>query len=123
MSNLQRLFILFGITLLTLCGTRAFGQDSGTLYNQKCASCHGKDGGGHTAASANMKVPDLRTKQYRDMSDADMYNSIAHGTKHYAYPHAFLHIGLTDEQVQGLVKYIRLLQSSKKTPETQVVTH
>ena len=35
------------------------------------------------------------------MSDADIYNSIAHGTQHKEYPHAFLHTGLTEEQIQG----------------------
>jgi hypothetical protein len=40
------------------------------------------------------------------MSDADLCNSIAHGTQHKEYPHAFLHTGLTEEQIHGLVKYI-----------------
>jgi hypothetical protein len=30
-----------------------------------------------------------------------------HGTEHKEHPHAFLHTGLTEEQIQGLVKYIR----------------
>jgi hypothetical protein len=50
-----------------------------------------------------MTVPDLRSKQVKDMSDADMTDSIANGTKHYAYPHAFLHVGMTDGQIAGLV--------------------
>ncbi len=47
------------------------------------------------------------------MSDTDIYNSIAHGTQHKEYPHAFLHIGMTEQQIQGLVKYIRILGRGK----------
>ena len=40
-----------------------------------------------------------------------LYNSIAEGTQHKEYPPAFLHTGLTQEQIQGLVKYIRALSA------------
>lgn len=117
---------LCGIVLRLLIAVLAIGvfvgttraQDSEKLFNEKCASCHAKDGSGHTNASAKMAVPDLRSKRIRDMSDADMTDSIANGTKHYAYPHAFVHIGLTNEQIDGLVKYIRTLQSRKPPAET-----
>jgi hypothetical protein len=48
------------------------------------------------------------------MSDSDIYDSIAHGTQHKEYPHAFLHIGMAEEQIQGLVKYIRVLQRNSQ---------
>jgi mono/diheme cytochrome c family protein len=50
------------------------------------------------------------------MSDAEVYNSIAHGTQHKEYPHAFSHTALTEEQIHGLVKYIRTL-SQQGTPQ------
>jgi len=62
--------------------------------------------------ASKLAVPDLRLKRIVEMSDTDIYNSIAHGTQHKEYPHAFLHIGMTEEQIQGLVKYIRVLQRS-----------
>jgi hypothetical protein len=49
------------------------------------------------------------------MSDADIYNSIAHSMQHKEYPRAFWHTGLTEEQIQGLVKYIRGL-TQQATP-------
>jgi hypothetical protein len=48
------------------------------------------------------------------MSDSDIYDSIAHGTQHKEYPHAFLHIGMAEEQIQGLVKHIRVLQRNSQ---------
>ena len=52
------------------------------------------------------------------MSDADLYNSIAQGTQHKEYPHAFLHTGLTEEQIHGLVKYIRALSAQSPSHAT-----
>jgi len=93
-----------------LSGSYALAQDSEALYTQKCANCHAKDGSGHTGVTSKLDVPDLRSKRIVEMSDTDIYNSIAHGTQHKEYPHAFLHIGLAEGQIQDLVKYIRVLQ-------------
>ena len=112
MKNIAAVLALIGLLLGASC---ALAQDSVELYTQKCANCHAKDGSGNTAVTSKLAVPDLRSKRIKDMSDADMYSSIAQGTKHKEYPHAFLHIGMTEEQVQGLVKYIRVLQ--RGTPQ------
>lgn len=117
MSRIALRMILLGAVATSLAALPARGQDSETLFNQKCANCHGKDGSGHTVAASKMTVPDLRSKRMKDMSDSDMIDSIANGTKHYAYPHAFLHVGMTNDQIAGLVKYIRALQAPKKPPE------
>jgi mono/diheme cytochrome c family protein len=101
-----------------LSGRCAFAQDSEALYTQKCANCHAKDGSGNTNVTSKLAVPDLRSKRIVEMSDTDIYDSIAHGTQHKEYPPAFLHIGMPEEQIQGLVKYIRFLQrgSQQGTP-------
>ena len=108
--NMLRTIIVVGLAGLILSGGPALAQDAETLYTKKCANCHAKDGSGHTGVTSKLEVPDLRLKRIVEMSDADIYNSIAHGTQHKGYPHAFLHIGITDEQIQGLVSYIRVLQ-------------
>jgi len=114
MSGVMLRLILLGIVAMGLAALPAPAQESEALFNQKCANCHAKDGSGRTGAAGKIAVPDLRSKRIRDMSDADMTDSIANGTKHYAYPHAFLHVGMTNDQVAGLVKYIRALQNQKK---------
>jgi mono/diheme cytochrome c family protein len=117
--KILRLAAFLGFSVLALSGSRAVPQDSESLYMKKCANCHAKDGSGHTAVVSKLAVPDLRSKRIKDMSDADLYNSIAQGTQHKEYPHAFLHIGLTEEQIQGLVKYIRAFSAppSRSTPK------
>ena len=108
----MRIIVVLGLLSFVLSGNRAFAQDSETLYNQKCANCHAKDGSGRTAAASKMEVPDFRSKRIKEMSDTDIYNSIAHGTRHRDYPHAFLHTGMTEEQIKGIVKYVRSLGST-----------
>jgi mono/diheme cytochrome c family protein len=111
--NTIRLLVLLVLIGLVLGGICAQAQDSEALYAQKCASCHAKDGSGNTAGAGKLSVPDFHSKRIKEMSDADMYNSIANGTKHKEYPHTFLHKGLTEEQIQGLVKYVRALSNNK----------
>jgi mono/diheme cytochrome c family protein len=111
MQKTAWLVIFIGTVAVLICANRALAQDSKTIYGQKCARCHADDGSGHTPAASKMKMPDLRSKRIRDMSDADLYNTIAQGTQHRDYPHAFLYTGLTEEQIRGVVKYVRALGS------------
>jgi mono/diheme cytochrome c family protein len=75
------------------------------LFLAKCANCHGRDGSAHTAVATRMKVADLRSKQVQQMSDDELYNATAEGTGHKSYPHAFLHSGLTENQIRDLIRY------------------
>lgn len=88
-------------------------QDSAATYRNKCLSCHAADGSGKTASGKKMETPDLRAKQFVEMTDKDMFESIGRGTKHRNYPHSFLYTGLNESQVRGLVTYIRELQQKK----------
>jgi mono/diheme cytochrome c family protein len=103
------------VSLVILVGTTS-GRDAPAAYTKICVSCHGADGSGHTAAALKMKVADLRSKNIQQMSDEDLYSTIAHGTNHKSYPHAFLHTGLTEAQVRELVKYIRTLGKTGTPP-------
>ena len=114
-----RLAIVVATFSLMLSGSLAVAQDSETLYNQKCSNCHAKDGSGHTGVASKLQIPDLRAKRIKEMSDADIYDSIAHGTQHREYPHAFLHIGMTEEQIKGIVKYIRTLGAAGNHPRAK----
>jgi len=109
---MRLLLFVLGLVILLASASCARGQGSEELYNQKCANCHAKDGSGRTTAAQKLEVPDLRIKRIKDMGDEEIYNSIAQGTQHKEYPHAFLHTGMSEEKIKGLVKYIRTLQSS-----------
>src|SRR3954451_15683955 len=80
---------------------------SEALFNTKCVNCHGVDGKG--SKTTKMHPADLRSNAVQQLTDDQMYDTIAKGTNHKEYPHAFLYQGMSREQVQGLVKYIRTL--------------
>jgi mono/diheme cytochrome c family protein len=109
------LFVIFALSFfLMLCGvpiaTLAKMHDAAANYKEKCSVCHGDNGGGKTAAQNKMHVPDLRSKQIRSMSDAELYETIAKGTQHKEYPHAFLYAGLTEIEIHAIVSYIRMMK-------------
>jgi cytochrome c6 len=84
-------------------GPMAKADDSGgSTYKAKCAACHGPDGKGETAAGKSMKVMDLGSDEVQKLSDADLSAAITNGKgKMPAYK------TLTQEQVKGLVAFIR----------------
>ncbi len=92
----------------------AFAADNGptgaSLYEKSCASCHGNDGLGKTNARKKMNIPNLLDKQFVEMSDKDMFETIARGKDHKEYPHTYLYTGMNEQQIQDIVGHIRKLQ-------------
>ena len=81
----------------------AFGAGAGSLWAQKCASCHGKDGSGNTAMGKKLGVKDYTKNQ--SFSDAEAANAIKNGQgKMKAFKQ------LSDADVKALVAYVRSLK-------------
>lgn len=81
---------------------------SGATYKAKCTICHGPDGGGSTVGKT-MNVPDLRSEVVQKRSDAELAQLISDGKG--AMPS--FKKSLTDDQIHGLVTYIRALGRKK----------
>ena len=82
----------------------AFGADAAALWNQHCASCHGKDGSGNTMMGKKLGLKDYTKEQ--GFSDAEATNVIANGKgKMKAYKGK-----LSDADVKALVAYVRSLK-------------
>src|SRR5262249_36527682 len=45
-------------------------QSAKSLYASKCAVCHGNDGSANTAKGKELKVRNLRSEEFKKMSDA-----------------------------------------------------
>ena len=60
-------------------GAPAAAADAAHTYKAKCASCHGADGGGATAAGKAMKLRDLRSPEVQKLTDAELLAFIAKG--------------------------------------------
>lgn len=96
------------VMVLTLVAVALGQEDRGTvLFNKTCSRCHGSDGRAKTTAAAKMPMSSLRSKEVQSMSDEQLFNTVAYGTKHKEYPHAFLYHGLTENDVHSIVAHIR----------------
>jgi mono/diheme cytochrome c family protein len=102
-----RIFALPVVVLLFSCGVARADDASATLYKAKCAMCHAPDGSGSTAMGKQLKVADLGSADVQKESDTDLTNDITNGKgggKMPAYKGK-----ITDDQIKGLVSYIRTL--------------
>jgi len=74
-----------------------------------------------TRTAQKMKVANLRSDEVQKQSDNQLFDSIARGTRHKEYPHAFKYRGLSDSQIRKLVAYIRELPKTTKINADQSV--
>lgn len=102
----MKIFISMLVVTLVLAMTLpAMAQDSEALYKSKCQVCHGADGKG-TAAGQKMGTKAFSSPEIIKMSDDELVAATKKGKgKMPAYDGK-----LTDDQIKGLVKYIRTLK-------------
>jgi len=101
--------VLLGIAAvaLILSVSPAWATDEGpTLYQAKCAACHGVDGAGKPAAG----IPSLISETVRRATDAQLNEGIANGGATKRAAHSFQARGLSPDQIHMIVSYIRELQ-------------
>lgn len=99
--------VMIALALFLILPNLSWAADDGaTVYKTKCAACHGADLGGKPAA----KVPSLVSDEAKNLSDAELTDTIANGGKSKKASHAFANKGLTPDQVKMVMAYIRETQ-------------
>jgi len=98
----QKIFLVLAIMFVVGVSVRADGAGD---FKAKCALCHGADGSGSTATGKALKVRDLGAADVQGQTDAQLTAIVTNGkNKMPAYKGK-----LTDDQIKGLVVYIRSL--------------
>ena len=93
---------LLSLAIMFVFGTSVRADGAGD-FKTKCAMCHGADGTGSTATGKALKVRDLASPDVQSQSDAQLTDIVTNGkNKMPAYKGK-----LTDDQIKGLVAYIR----------------
>lgn len=84
----------------------ARADDAASVFKAKCSVCHAADGSGSSAMGKQLGAKDLRSDEVQKQTDAQLNNTITNGKggKMPAYKGK-----LTDDQIKGLVTYIRTL--------------
>jgi mono/diheme cytochrome c family protein len=95
--------IFFALMITFFFGAVVRADDSASTFKAKCAMCHGADGTGNSPTGKAMKVRDLSSPDVQSQTDAQLTDIVANGkNKMPAYKGK-----LTDDQIKGLVAYIR----------------
>src|SRR5215813_10340995 len=82
-------------------------QSVKSLYASKCAVCHGNDGSANTAKGKELKVRDLRSAEFKKMTDAKALEVMLKGKgKMEGYEKT-----LGKEKVEQLLTYCRELSN------------
>jgi cytochrome c6 len=102
--------LLLIVPVLSLIPSARAADDPAALFKAKCATCHAADGSGNSATGKALAAPDLRSDDVQKQTDAQLIDSTTNGKgkKMPAYKGK-----LTDDQIKGLVGYIRELGKKK----------
>ena len=82
--------------------------DAKETFEKDCAKCHGTDGMGKTKMGEKLAVKDYTSAKVQgEMKDAEMAKAIKEGIKKEDKTLMKAFSDLSDEQVKGLVAYVR----------------
>jgi len=99
-----------GALVIGLTASAASAQEAQALYAKNCTMCHGVAGKGDGPAGKALKPPpgDFKTS-LAGKSDADLAKLLKEGSKVEGKKHAAFGGKVPDDQIAGLVKYIKEL--------------
>jgi cytochrome c6 len=104
-ESMKAMISTMALGMLLAAVIPAAADDAAALYKSKCQVCHGADGKG-TAAGQKMGAKDFQSPEVAKQSDADLAKVTKEGKgKMPKYDGK-----LTDDQIKGLIKYIRSLK-------------
>lgn len=89
-------------------------NDGESIYKAQCQKCHGESGDGSGHAQMKIKPADLRSDAVQQLSDEQLFKTIAYGVGHKEYAHAFAERGLSSKQIADVVTYIRKFGKTEK---------
>jgi mono/diheme cytochrome c family protein len=111
------LVLISALAVLSLLQSVARAGDSAEavkgIYNKKCAVCHGPDGAAKTAKGRKSKTKDVRLPEVQKMPDQKWYEIVVKGKGENMDS---FRKELTDDQIHGLVQYMRDL--AKQPPKS-----
>jgi predicted CXXCH cytochrome family protein len=91
-----------------------------TLFVNRCSTCHGIDGSGHTQVGSNLypRVPDLRAPSTQNLTDGEIHYIIENGVQLTGMPASDNAHAESSGESWKLVAFLRSLQRPPKNHQT-----
>lgn len=99
--------IMAAAGLLAALPNAVRADDGAENFNKKCATCHGKDGTGHTPMGEKLKAKDLSKD---DIAEDKIVATITTGIPEKKMP-AFKD-KLSDDEMKDVAKYVKTLKKN-----------
>jgi mono/diheme cytochrome c family protein len=100
--------ILAAAAIFAVAAVTASAQDSKALYEKSCQKCHGAEGKGDTPTGKRLGAKDYSDAKVQDaLKDDAAFKSLKEGLKKDDKTLMQPVAGLTDDQIKGLVAYMR----------------
>ena len=100
--------MIVAAAILVMAAVTASAQDSKALYEQSCKKCHGAEGKGDSLMGKKLGAKDYSDAKVQDaLKDDVAIKSIKEGLKKGDTTLMKPAEGLTDDQIKGLVAYMR----------------
>ena len=102
--------LLVTVIALSLCALSASATVKET-WEKTCAKCHGVDGKGDTKIGKKLEIKDFTDAKYQDsLKDDAMFKAVKEGLKDGEKLRMKPAEGLSDDEIKGLVAYVRGLK-------------
>ncbi len=101
------------VTVLSVSGQSATVVQSGTLYQARCAACHGVDGSANTAIARKENILPFSDPKVRSRSEDDLALEILEGGAVMRPSHVYKDKGLDREAALRLARYVKELGGKK----------
>jgi cytochrome c553 len=102
-------FILFIFSVPSLAG-----DNTATLFQSKCAVCHGADGKANTPLGKKQSIPSFTSERVQKTTTADLVDFILNGGKEKKASHSFAGKGITQQDATQLAAYIKTFRKKTK---------
>lgn len=105
--------VLIAFILLIVSLPSWADDNTATLFQNRCAVCHGADGRSKTPLGKKQSIPSFRSEKVQKASNGELADFILNGGKEKKASHTFASKGITQDDANRLATYIKSLKNKK----------